>query len=81
MCHTGSYLCGMGAGLVVGAVITQAYNGLGIFSHPAAFALNALQVGLGEAGVMFLLGLPLCRFLPKKRFFREFTDKILQNHQ
>ena len=67
--------------VVIGVVITMAYNGLSLFAHPSAFALNALQVGLGEAGVMFLLGLPLCRFLPKKRFFREFTDKILQNHQ
>ena len=67
--------------LVVGAVITQAYNGLGIFSHPAAFALNALQVGLGEAGVMYILGLALCSFLPKKKFFREFTDRVKQNHQ
>ena len=67
--------------VVVGAVITQAYNGLGIFSHPAAFALNALQVGLGEAGVMFILGLPLCRFLPKKKFFSEFVERVKQNHE
>ena len=31
--------------VVVGAVITSAYNGLNIFSHPAAFGLNAAQVG------------------------------------
>ena len=67
--------------LVVGAVITRAYNGLGIFSHPAALAVNALQVGLGEAGVMFILGLPLCGFLPRKKFFREFTGRVKQNHE
>lgn len=67
--------------LIVGAVITQAYNGMNILSHPAAFAINALQVGLGEAGVMYLLGLPLCSFLPKKKFFREFRDRIIQNHE
>ena len=67
--------------VIVGAVITQAYNGLGIFSHPAAFAINALQVGLGEAGVMYLLGLPLCSFLPNKKFFREFTDRTKNNHE
>ena len=67
--------------LVVGAVITRAYNGLGIFSHPAALAVNALQVGLGEAGVMFILGLPLCSFLPRKKFFREFTGRVKQNHE
>lgn len=68
-------------GVVVGAVITRAYNGLGLFSHPAAFALNAFQVGLGEAAVMYILGLPLCRFLPKKKFFREFADRVKQNHE
>lgn len=67
--------------LVVGAVITQAYNGMNILAHPAAFALNAFQVGLGEAGVMYILGLPLCTVLPKKKFFREFTDRVKQNHQ
>lgn len=61
--------------LVVGAVITQAYNGMDIFTHPAVFALNAVQVGLGEAAVMLLMGYPLMRFLPQKAFFREFIVK------
>lgn len=62
--------------LVIGGVITQAYNGLGIFSHPGLFALNCAQIALGEAGVMLLLGLPLMRILPGNRVFREFMDKI-----
>lgn len=61
--------------LVVGAVITCAYNGMDIFSHPQVFALNALQVGLGEAVVLLVIGLPLCRYLPQKRFFREIINK------
>ncbi len=61
--------------LVVGGVITKAYNGLGIFTHPEVFALNAAQVGLGEAAVMLLIGYPLMRFLPDKAYFREFVDK------
>ncbi len=61
--------------LVVGGVITKAYNGLGIFAHPEVFALNAAQVGLGEGAVMLLIGYPLMRFLPDKAFFREFVDK------
>jgi len=61
--------------LIVGAVITRAYNGLGLFSHPEAFAINALQVGLGEAAVMLVFGLPLMHLLPEKKFFREFADK------
>lgn len=61
--------------LVVGAVITTAYNGMGIFAHPGIFALNAAQVALGEAAVMLFIGYPLARFLPEKAFFREFIAK------
>lgn len=62
--------------LVVGAVITGAYNGMNIFQHPGVFALNALQVGLGEAGVMFILGLPLMRYLPRKVWFMDYLEKL-----
>ena len=62
--------------VVVGAVITSAYNGLNIFSHPAAFGLNAAQVGLGEAAVLFVIGLPMMYYLPGLKFFREFTIKL-----
>lgn len=61
--------------VVVGAVIMQAYNGMDIFSHLGVFALNAAQVGLGEAGVMLLVGYPLTRLLPEKAFFRELIEK------
>ena len=46
-----------------------------IFSHLGVFALNAAQVGLGEAGVMLLVGYPLTRLLPEKAFFRELIEK------
>ena len=36
---------------------------------------NAAQVGLGEAGVMLLIGFPLTRYLPGKSFFRDFVNK------
>lgn len=62
--------------LVIGAVITKAYNGMGILSNLPVFALNAAQVGLGEAAVMFIIGLPLMHYLPKKQFFREFVSKV-----
>ena len=62
--------------VVVGAVITSTYNGLNIFSHPAAFGLNAAQVGLGEAAVLFVIGLPMMYYLPGLKFFREFTIKL-----
>ncbi len=62
--------------IVVGAVITEAYIGVHIFENFGVFAMNALYVGIGEAIVLFVLGLPLMRYLPKKRFFRECVDKI-----
>ncbi len=62
--------------LVVGAVITCAYNGLSLFSHLGVFALNAGQVGLGEAVVLLGLGLPLMCSLSRKTFFREFVEKV-----
>lgn len=61
--------------LVVGAVITTAYNGLSITAHPGVFALNCAQVGAGEAAVIYLVGLPLMRFLPGNKSFREFIEK------
>ncbi len=62
--------------VVVGAVITGAYEGLGLFEHPGVFALNAVYVGLGEAIVLYVLGLPLMRYLPGKKFFRVFMEKV-----
>lgn len=62
--------------IIVGAVITSAYNGMNILQHPGAFALNAFQVGLGEAGVLFLLGLPLMHYLPGKPWFKEYMEKL-----
>ncbi len=62
--------------VIVGAVICRAYNGFDPFAHPAVFALNAGQVALGEAAVMYLVGLPLLHYLPGRRFFREYIEKI-----
>lgn len=64
--------------LMIGGVITQAYNGLGIFDNPTAFWLNAFQIAVGEATVLFLIGLPLMRCLPKKKFFADFVRKVTE---
>ncbi len=58
--------------VIVGAVITGAYEGLNLFEHAELFALNGAWVGLGEAVVLFLLGFPLMHYLPKLRFFRAY---------
>lgn len=61
--------------VMIGAVITWAYNGMNIFRHVGAFFLNAGQIALGEGAVMLLGGLPLMRRLPKTEFFREIRMK------
>lgn len=61
--------------VIVGAVITRAYNGMGILSHPGVFALNAAQIALGEGLVMFVGGLPLMSYLPKSKVFRDLVEK------
>ena len=60
----------------VGAVITAAYEGMNLFQHFGVFAMNAAYVGLGEAIVLYVLGLPLMRYLPGKKFFKEFMEKV-----
>lgn len=61
--------------LIVGAVITGAYEGQNIFRHPGVFGLNAFWVGLGETVVLFALGYPLMRWLPGRKFFRDVLEK------
>ena len=36
---------------------------------------NALTVGVGEAGVLYLIGYPLMQYLPRIRFFRDMREK------
>lgn len=61
--------------LIVGATLTVALAGLNPLKDIGAFAVYAGQVGLGELGVMYVIGLPLMTYLPKKRFFSEFVAK------
>ena len=61
--------------LIVGATLTVALAGLNPLEDFGAFAVYAGQVGLGELGVMYVIGLPLMTYLPKQRFFSEFVDK------
>ena len=63
--------------LLIGAIIAVSTT-KEFYSAPTwlIFAINALQVGLGEAVVMFAIGLPLTRLLPKQAFFQTISDQI-----
>ena len=61
--------------VIIGAVITWGYEGQNVFEHPDVFAFNALTVGLGEAGVLYLIGCPLMKYLPNAKWFREYIEK------
>lgn len=57
-------------GVIIGAVI--AYSTASTKSaFFALFALNGLQVAIGEMAVMFIIGLPLMIVLPKTSVFRK----------
>ena len=64
--------------VIVGAVITAAYEGQNIFRHFGLYLLNAGSVGLGEAAVLYLIGFPLMRTLPGMKFFRDWLDRFSQ---
>ena len=64
-------------GVIVGATLTIAIAGLNPIKNFGAFLIYGGQVALGELGVMFIIGLPLMSYLPKEKFFAEFTGKFL----
>ena len=61
--------------VIVGAVLTWGYQFQSFPGPIASYAFNALTVGIGEAGVLYLIGYTLLRQLPKIRSFREFVEK------
>ena len=66
--------------VIVGAVVTAVFTVEGEtvnpFTHWGLYAATAASVGFGELVVLFLLGLPLMRWLPKQPFFRKYMDKF-----
>ena len=62
--------------VIIGAVLTWGYQIQEFESPLKSYAFNALTVGLGEAGVLYLIGYPLLKQLPKIKFFREYAEKI-----
>ncbi len=65
--------------LIVGAVISYAEAGSNLFTGKfwSAFAFNAGSVGIGEAGVGFLLGVPLIIALQKTGIVSRLGGRLL----
>ena len=64
--------------VIVGAVLTWGYQ-IQEFENPLlSYGFNALTVGIGEAGVLYLIGYPLLQYLPKIKFIREMIEAFKQ---
>ena len=68
--------------VIVGAVVTAVFTVEGEtinpFTHWGLYAVTAASVGLGEAVVLYVLGFPLMRWLPKQKFFRNYVQKFTE---
>ena len=65
--------------VIVGAVLTWGYQIQQFESPLASCGFNALTVGIGEVGVLYLIGYTLIRQLPKIKAIREFFDRFNRN--
>ena len=65
--------------VIIGAVLTWGYQIQSLSTPLASYGLNALTVGLGELGVLYLIGYTLLRQLPKIKSFQEFVQRVNQN--
>ena len=62
--------------VIVGAVLTWGYQIQEFDSPLKSCAFNALTVGVGEAGVLYLIAYPLLSYLPKIKSVREFIARF-----
>ncbi len=66
--------------VIVGAVVTAVFTVEGEtinpFTHWGLYLATAASVGFGELVVLFVLGLPLMRWLPTQPFFQKYIDKF-----
>ena len=64
--------------VIVGAVLTWGYQIQEFESPLLSYGFNALTVGVGEMGVLYLIGYPLLSYLPKIKDVREFIARFNQ---
>lgn len=64
--------------VIIGAVIAYATTTDALVSAPfwLIFLGDAVSVGFGEMAVLFVLGLPLTRWLPKSRFYGWLEERL-----
>ena len=60
--------------LVIGAVIAWTETSGGS-EFRIAFAVNGLQIGLGQLAVMYIIGMPLMIYLPKLNIFNKLSEQ------
>ena len=69
--------------VIVGAVVTAVFTVEGEtinpFTHWGLYAATAASVGLGEAAVLYALGFPLMRWLPRQKFFQKVLAKYTES--
>ena len=64
--------------VIVGAVVTAVFTVEGEtinpFTHWSIYLATAASVGFGELVVLFVLGFPLMRWLPRQQFFQKYVE-------
>ena len=63
--------------IIIGAVIALTTTSDGAAFWPA-FALNGMQVGVSQLGVLYCLGLPLMIYLPKTHLFKMLSGLAIE---
>lgn len=67
--------------VTIGIVICAAYFGVNPVKSPGVFALYALQIGAGEAGVMYLIGLPLMHWIEKSETISNYIYRLREEQK
>ncbi len=62
--------------VIVGAVLTWGYRFREFADPLKSYGFNALTVGIGEAGVLYLIGYTLLRQLPRIKGFQTWIERI-----
>lgn len=62
--------------IIIGGMLAFMTAPLSIFAMIPLFGVYALEVAVGEIAVMFIIGLPLMRIFPKKKYFQHLEEKL-----